>query len=238
MGWKSGAWPAVFHPWRSKVYEQIVPPDAKVDPSSFPEDKYPVYCPACGYLLRGLTCDRCPECGKQFDHGRLLVEQYVIGQGERERNRRSLYAKWMMFAGLSVFLMLTAMDRFSKSLSSSALPMVHLVSGKVFESVATVVSLTLMFAGNALLVRDAIARREKCATVLKGMDRNGPTFRAAQRSKWIRPAILGIAVITVFVVHVGSNRYFVDSPWRITIPLAFALVLFVLLYMGKRLWIR
>jgi hypothetical protein len=26
-------------------------------------------CLECGYALRGLTGDRCPECGREFDHG-------------------------------------------------------------------------------------------------------------------------------------------------------------------------
>ena len=56
---------------------KVIPPDARVDPARFPEDEFPLYCPKCDYLLRGLAEDRCPECGKSFDRGRLLVVNYV-----------------------------------------------------------------------------------------------------------------------------------------------------------------
>jgi len=35
-------------------------------------------CPACGYSLRGLTAERCPECGEPFD--RALLEAAARGQ--------------------------------------------------------------------------------------------------------------------------------------------------------------
>lgn len=54
-----------------------VPPDARVDPAGFSEEEYPVVCPKCTYLLRGLADGRCPECGTPFDRGQLLVRQYV-----------------------------------------------------------------------------------------------------------------------------------------------------------------
>jgi hypothetical protein len=34
-----------------------------------------LYCPACGYNLRGLPEYRCPECGGEFDVGELVVSQ-------------------------------------------------------------------------------------------------------------------------------------------------------------------
>jgi len=54
---------------------------ASVDPNPFPEEQFPLYCPKCGYLLRGLPDGRCPECGTSFERGRLLVEQYVLRHG-------------------------------------------------------------------------------------------------------------------------------------------------------------
>ena len=56
---------------------RVIPRDAAVDPKHFSEDEYPVHCPKCGYLLRGLPDGRCPECGTPFERGRLLVQQYV-----------------------------------------------------------------------------------------------------------------------------------------------------------------
>jgi hypothetical protein len=55
----------------------IPTPNARVHPALFPEADYPVFCMRCGYDLRGLSEQRCPECGEQFERGQLLVEQYV-----------------------------------------------------------------------------------------------------------------------------------------------------------------
>lgn len=56
---------------------RVIPADARVPPAEFPEDEFPIFCPQCHYLLRGLPDSRCPECGEPFDRGRLLVDQYV-----------------------------------------------------------------------------------------------------------------------------------------------------------------
>lgn len=63
---------------KDPVAGQTVGPDGVVDPASFPEDEFPVRCPRCNYLLRGLPDGRCPECGTAFERGRLLVAQYVL----------------------------------------------------------------------------------------------------------------------------------------------------------------
>lgn len=72
---------------------KVIPPDAAVPQADFPDDEFPVFCPGCDYLLRGLAHSRCPECGREFDRGRLLVDQYV-----RERAHRlwehGLLGRW------------------------------------------------------------------------------------------------------------------------------------------------
>lgn len=65
------------------AHGKLIPPEARVDSAAFPEAEYPVVCPKCRYLLRGLPNGPCPECGKPFDRGRLLVEQYVLEGGSR-----------------------------------------------------------------------------------------------------------------------------------------------------------
>ena len=61
-------------------------------------------CPGCEYLLRGLPDGRCPECGRTFARGRLLVEQYVLEGGRRFSRRAARAAKWcwVIAAGLMV----------------------------------------------------------------------------------------------------------------------------------------
>lgn len=60
---------------------RVVPRDGRVDPAIFPEDEFPIHCAKCWYQLRGLSGDTCPECGEQFDRGRLLVQQYANPKG-------------------------------------------------------------------------------------------------------------------------------------------------------------
>src|SRR3972149_2325562 len=60
---------------------RVIPHDAVVDPTPFPEDGFPTLCDGCGYLLRGIADGNCPECGTPFARGRLLVTQYVIRFG-------------------------------------------------------------------------------------------------------------------------------------------------------------
>jgi hypothetical protein len=54
-----------------------------VDPGRLAEAEFPVICPQCAYLLRGLPDGSCPECGRPFERGRLLVQQYVHEFGSR-----------------------------------------------------------------------------------------------------------------------------------------------------------
>ena len=73
---------------------RVIPRDGAVDSNLFSEDEFPVYCPKCGYLLRGLPDGRCPECGTSFERGRLLVRQYVFKYGEPAW-RSTRMGKWM-----------------------------------------------------------------------------------------------------------------------------------------------
>lgn len=86
----------------------VIPATARVDPAKFPADEFPVHCPKCDYLLRGLTDERCPECGKPFDRGRLLVVQY-LGDEARSSARLPEYRLMVwcsLAAGVSIALSL------------------------------------------------------------------------------------------------------------------------------------
>jgi len=56
----------------------VIPKDTSIDPTSFTEEDYPVYCTKCLYLLHGLEDGPCPECGTKFERGKLLVTQYLL----------------------------------------------------------------------------------------------------------------------------------------------------------------
>ena len=83
----------------------LIPPEARADASQLPEDVFPVYCPRCRYDLRTLPDGPCPECGRPFDRGRLLVEQYVIGAVDpecRPVHNRAIIAFILGFALLGI----------------------------------------------------------------------------------------------------------------------------------------
>lgn len=84
------------------AYGKLIPPEARVDSTRFPEDEYPVICPKCRYLLRGIADGPCPECGKPFDKGRLLVEQYVVEGGLNLHPRRARMARRALWASIVV----------------------------------------------------------------------------------------------------------------------------------------
>lgn len=86
----------------------VIPASARVDPSKFPPEEFPVHCPKCDYLLNSLTEQRCPECGKPFDRGRLLVVQY-LGDEARSSARLPEYRLMVwcsLVAGVSIALSL------------------------------------------------------------------------------------------------------------------------------------
>jgi hypothetical protein len=46
-----------------------------VRPAAFAEIPHDLYCQQCGYNLRGLTSDRCPECGRSLEAVRSAISQ-------------------------------------------------------------------------------------------------------------------------------------------------------------------
>ena len=86
---------------------RVIPPEAAVDPTLFSEDEYPVHCPKCSYLLRGLPDGRCPECGTPFERGRLLVQQYVHEwKGLTwKHSRAGKWCWWLLITGIALTIL-------------------------------------------------------------------------------------------------------------------------------------
>jgi len=71
------------------------------DPTTIDAD---LFCPQCGYNLRGLTVDRCPECGKQFDLANLMVSRIPWPQrGEIGAFRAYWRTVWLVTSRTSRF---------------------------------------------------------------------------------------------------------------------------------------
>jgi len=102
---------------------RVTPSDARVDASRLPEDEFPLYCPKCDYLLRGLADGPCPECGTPFERSRLLVRQYVHEFETRHWRATPLgrAAHWCFVAGCVCMglMMLTAGGSYLLSLQAA-----------------------------------------------------------------------------------------------------------------------
>lgn len=72
-----------FFVWLGRLLQRplfgtrVIPRDSRVNLDMLPESDFPLNCEKCGYLLRGLPKDRCPECGSDFDRHRLFLKNYV-----------------------------------------------------------------------------------------------------------------------------------------------------------------
>lgn len=107
---------------------RVIAQDARADVSRLSEDEFPIWCPKCDYLLRGLPDGRCPECGTEFERGRLLVQQYVHQWSETLR-RRTTSGKWAVrtaWVGLTViavgYLGIIIMAQFGYPILSNGRP--------------------------------------------------------------------------------------------------------------------
>jgi hypothetical protein len=97
-----------FRQWLGtrRAFGRTLTDESRADPDLLPEDEFPVWCSKCGYELRGLAQPRCPECGSEFDRGRLLVDQYVWKRGLKPTRLRRL-AGWVGWLSLGFSLMPT-----------------------------------------------------------------------------------------------------------------------------------
>ncbi len=173
------------------AYKRIIPPETRVDPALFPEEEFPVVCPKCSYLLRGLPDNRCPECGREFDRGRLLVEQYLIEMGRRLWRGTGTWARRTFIASLvvmSVFALVVpfAMWRGHRDPNFFLVGSQFWLPAFVISSLSvwgTAVLLGLVSGG--LFLRLAIVSRGKRRRVFEAIDQSEPMFSSAQRYWWV-----------------------------------------------------
>jgi hypothetical protein len=137
---------------------RVIPRDATVDPTLFSEEEYPVYCPKCEYLLRGLPDGKCPECGTAFERGRLLVRQYVVDWSGATW-RRMAAGRWagrLLVVGAALILLGFAALAAKVWLPSAAAP--NSTPAPAFERVLRLVSLWIgvLAAGVSLYVAGAV----------------------------------------------------------------------------------
>jgi hypothetical protein len=234
-------------------YSAGIPPDTRVDPDRFPEDRFPLYCPQCDYLLRGLSCHRCPECGQEFERGRLLVEQYVLEGGRAAWKRTFKYVRWtgaggfvlgcipglllgLVASGLGWFgvqgpAMLKVMDWFG-----ALIPVLMVVMA---------IGVALLFASAILLARYALLARAQCVEVYKAIDREAPSFKAARRYRWILGIVFAIlcGIPLLFCSPRRSEsgelaalfRYYREQPFQAILLLGPVLIVGILLVVAIRL---
>ncbi|HOM52230.1 MAG TPA: hypothetical protein PLQ89_11410 [Phycisphaerae bacterium] len=208
-------------------HKAIIPPETRVDPSSFSEEEFPVYCPRCSYLLTGLAASRCPECGREFDRGRLLVEQYLLKQAPptNTADRMDRVAAWIPFGSMVLFVLLMSFGRvFAASFSWLIYVLLLLL---LFLNLG---GLGLLLACARAKQRDmrshALDREKQERQVFAALDWSDPVFRRAQRLRWVGLAVYCIAfALLVIILMIGADRY---SPW--------ATVVAVVVFGGTVVW--
>lgn len=143
-----------------------LPPDASVDPGKFSEVEFPIFCPNCNYRLQGLSENRCPECGREFDRGRLLVQQYVVERGKRTQVRlyKILVRIWIVFI---VFALVPGVVSFLLRPGNGWTP--RFISDKEFAIIAMISSSLMFFpviVGAILLIVGFLRNASKCRKVV------------------------------------------------------------------------
>lgn len=152
------------------VYGRDVLPDARVDPGNFSHEEFPVACPHCEYLLKTAT-NRCSECGRELDRGRLIVEQYAIEGGRRFRGERFARLRRRILALMVLmYFPVIAWVAFHLVLAP------HQNSPIILWFIHRTDGLTWLFSGTTLLALALLA-------VLIGLDRRA---RRATQSKAMR----------------------------------------------------
>jgi hypothetical protein len=200
----------------------IIPAGTRVDPTRFPEEEFLVLCPKCEYLLRGLPGDRCPECGRDFDRGQLLVQQYVIERGQRlwgnaHGRVRLALAKGLYFINIWLLVMVLLVGwlgqhdlNFSQVTYELRFRQFQILLISVFG-----VAVLLHLACLGFFSRCRAALRRKRKQVLDAIDCRAPEFVAAQRDSCVLPAVLlGICagtaswyLLSPFLGSPGSGMY-------------------------------
>jgi len=230
------------------AYGQVIPPDARVSPDEFSEDEFPVYCPSCDYPLRGLQGHYCPECGREFERGRLLVEQYVIEQGKRNCRRTSKYARWTSLLGLGLFGLLAVgvwyqESRWLNAAKSGVMPNpLHDFMWRVFLPVG-VAAAVLTLVSTILFIRLAVVGGAQGKRVFAAIDKERSTYKKAQQRRWILWVVWLAAMVGFFTWDLredarGWASYYWSKPARALLPLGIAAAIGLILYFIVRIWNR
>jgi hypothetical protein len=212
-----------------------MPSDARVDPSQFPEDEFPLVCPKCDYSLRGLPSDICPECGSQFDRGRLLVEQYAIERGKRHLVKRDTLATILTFIwiitslfGVAYFIILF-WDPNKWSIPSILFNATWLP--KLFGGVAGICSLGFV----VMDIRRFHRLRHLVKRVTDAIDKTAPAYHKAERVNWVLIVVIGFCGSGTYAYYwLRSDwRFFSRHPLQTVVPLVVVFAVGLLVW-----WIR
>lgn len=220
----------------------LIPADTRVDPSLFPEDEFPLVCPKCNYSLRGLPDNICPECGSQFDRGRLLVEQYVIEGGKRHLPSKgtaasifSTVALLIMCVGYPLGGYLTTkymMYQVSK-VGLFNLNLMYIPLGAAVAGVAIMgISLLLDLLGHKKNKQQKAICKERAKRVSDAIDKTTPAFHKARRASKVIGALSAVIMFSLLVWQFDW-RFFLRHPMQTVGPLVVVFAVGLLVW-----WIR
>jgi len=188
-------------------YGVVIPPETRVDAGAFSEDEFPVFCTQCEYLLRGLPDGRCPECGKAFDRGRLLVEQYAIEGGARPWKRTRWWAWRLCITGFSIQIV-TSFTLWALA-SWNLLGLNGLQASLGYAMGLMVIAVILLFASMVLMIRMAVAAGDKGKIVFDAINQDGPGMMEAKA--YTKRLWAGWYVVMVGIVGYGVYNFYWKS---------------------------
>lgn len=221
------------------AYGQVIPPEARVNPGEFPEEEYPVYCPDCDYLLRGLPDNHCcPECGRPFERGRLLVEQYVIEGGKRHWRQINKYATWTLVIAI-ILIVVPALVLSIPSLMISVLGLDYFFQLVKVAMAVMALAFVLLCVSLYLSFRWRRLSHKKCKKIYEAIDQTGLSFVTAKRyTRMLR--VMGVILFLSgwFLGVYGDADYYLARPERTFIPLLLALIIVGVGYTAYRLFRR
>lgn len=212
-------------------YMGLIPADTRVDPELFPENEFPVVCPKCDYLLRGLPGNTCPECGSSFDRGRLLVEQYVIKHGRQHAGKLKPHFTVLLPAGIILYLLAKSCFflwhwLWSKNITLVAIPPRPPLFAFFILLAAGQVCLVLYLVMDLRRVR---RNRKKVKLVSEAIDKSLPGFQKAQRTTKVLK-VLSLVSVSLYALWAVEWRFLWRHPMQTIVPLI------ALLGIGLSVW--
>ncbi|HEX8523109.1 MAG TPA: zinc ribbon domain-containing protein [Tepidisphaeraceae bacterium] len=168
---------------------------AQADPSPNPTTEADLFCPHCGYSLRGITSARCPECGSAIDWD--AVTKSTISWIHRKR-----IGRWKAYVRTAAVAI-----RDPKQLAAEVRHPVTLADALAFRRMTTLIAFfpTALLATSLYLWMLASVSNLSFAALSRG---ETSALRLAAAMDWLMVPALWISLYLMFLALAGVHSYF------------------------------